>query len=237
VLCVTWLAGVDGCKAGWFRACRDTRSGELAFELLAGVEDLVRRAPRPELVALDMPIGLPDAGVRACDRAARALLEARRSSVFAAPIRAALQARSQREASEVTRRVDGRGVAAQAFGIFARVRQVDEALSGDPELRAALREVHPEVSFWAWNGRRPLSFAKRTPDGARARLALVEDWLGPGILARARGAHRRGAVADDDILDAIAALWTAHRIAAGTAETLPASPPRDATGLPMQIVF
>ncbi len=234
---VTWLAGVDGCKGRWFRAARDPSSGALAFELLGGVADLVRSAPRPEIVALDMPIGLPDRGPRACDREARQLLGPRRSSVFPAPIRPALVARSQQEASEITRRADGRGVAAQAFAIFAAVRRVDGALARDPALRAALREVHPELSFWAWNGRNPLPFSKRTPDGARLRRALAEAWLGPGILVRARGPHGRNALADDDILDAIAALWTAHRIAAGTAERVPTAPPHDATGLPMQIVF
>ena len=234
---MAWLAGVDGCKGGWFRAARDARTGDLAFHLLEDAGLLLRCAPRPEVVALDMPIGLPDAGARACDREARALLGPRRSSIFPAPLRSAVSAPTQREASAITRRVDGRGVAAQAFGIFAKVRQVDAALAADPALRAALREVHPELSFWAWNGRRPLPFAKRTPEGARARLALAEAWLGPAILARARAEHPRRALGDDDILDAIAALWTAHRIAAGTAETLPASPPRDAMGLPMRIVF
>ena len=44
-------------------------------------------------------------------------------------------------------------------------------------------------------------------------------------------------VADDDVLDAIACLWTALRIAEGIAETLPENPPKDPEGLPMQIVY
>jgi predicted RNase H-like nuclease len=56
-------------------------------------------------------------------------------------------------------------------------------------------------------------------------------------LSRARGEHLKKDLADDDIVDAIAGLWTAHRIANGTAEALPSPPPRDETGLPMQIVF
>ena len=231
-----WLAGVDGCPGGWFCALRETHSGALRFEIFARAADLLTCAPRPALLALDIPIGLPDVGPRACDREARARLGPRRSSVFPAPIRAAVVAPTQREASAITLRTDGRRVAAQAFGIFAKVREVDEALCREPALREIVREVHPELSFWAWNGRVPLAAAKRTPAGLRERLALVEAWLGAGILARARGGHARRALADDDILDAIAALWTAHRIAAGEAETLPAVPPRDTRGLPMQIV-
>ena len=42
---------------------------------------------------------------------------------------------------------------------------------------------------------------------------------------------------DDDIQDAIAALWTAHRLARGEAKSLPEHPPTDSTGLPMRIVY
>jgi predicted RNase H-like nuclease len=233
---VTWIAGVDGCRGGWFRASLETASGELRFEVVRAAAELARE-PHPAVVALDMPIGLPQAGPRACDREARLVLRERRSSVFPAPIRPALAARSQAEASEITRRADGRGVAAQAFGIFPKVRELDEALANDPALRAAIHEVHPEVCFWAWNGRRPMPWPKRARVGARERTALAEAWLGAGIVARARAGHTRHALAEDDILDAIAALWTAQRIAHGTAQTLPARPPRDASGLPMQIVF
>jgi predicted RNase H-like nuclease len=44
-------------------------------------------------------------------------------------------------------------------------------------------------------------------------------------------------VADDDMLDAVAALWTATRLYEGTAETLPDEPPLDAAGLRMEIVY
>ena len=216
--------------------CRETGSGQLLFGVADTVEHIVLQPPRPEVVALDIPIGLPDAGARACDLAARRCLGPRRSSVFPAPVRAALAARSQAEASELTARVDGRRVSVQAWGILPKIREVDLALASNPAARAALREVHPEVSFWAWSGGRTLA-AKKTREGQRERLALAEHWLGAGILTRARGAWRKSDVADDDILDAIALLWSSHRIAAGTAETLPPDPPRDAAGLPMQIVY
>jgi predicted RNase H-like nuclease len=234
---MAWLAGVDGCPRGWFRICRDTASGELAFGVLDSVSALVTERPRPTVVALDMPLGLPVSGARACDRAARACLGPRRTSVFPAPVRAALAARSREEASGITRRVDGRGVSAQAWAIYRKIRQADAALASSAPARRAIREVHPELSFWAWNGRRPMRWSKRRPEGLRERVALAEGWLGEGIVERARGERPRRDLADDDIVDAIAGLWTAHRIAEGTAETLPPSPPRDPTGLRMEIVF
>ncbi len=201
------------------------------------MDALLARVPRPKVVAVDIPIGLPDAGPRCCDREARRRLGSRRSSVFPAPIRPAVRAGSREEASRITAARDGRRVAAQAWGIYAKVRDVDEALRSRKSLRRAIREVHPEVSFWAWNERMPMQWPKRTPQGLAERVRLVEGWLGRGVLASARGEHLKKDLADDDIVDAIAALWTAHRIADGSAETLPRRPPRDSAGLRMEIVF
>ena len=232
-----WVAGVDGCRGGWFRVCRDTGSGALAFDLLQSVSALVERSPGPAIVGLDMPIGLPAAGRREADTTARRCLGPRRSSVFPAPVRAALRARTREEASDITERRDGRKVGPHAWGLYAKIRSLDEALAKNASARSRIREVHPELCFWAWNSGAPMKWAKRTPQGLAERVTLAEAWLGAGILERARGSHRKKVLADDDVVDAIAALWTAHRIAAGVAKTLPDSPPHDETGLPMEIVY
>lgn len=235
---MVWVAGADGCKRGWFRAARETGTGELRFEVFREASELLRAAPSPRVLGLDIPIGLTESGPRACDVAARdALRPLRASSVFPAPVRPALGARTRVEASDITARCDGRLVSSQAFGLYAKIREVDALLVKSGEARARIREVHPEVCFWAWNDGEPMRAPKKTPAGLRQRKALAEKWLGPGVLARARAEHARRGVGDDDILDAIAALWTATRIAEGRARTLPAIPPVDTTGLRMEIVY
>ena len=235
---MVWVAGADGCKAGWFRASCETETGALRFHVVTRAEDLVDTAPRPDVLALDIPIGLTEAGPRDCDRLARGCLGLpRSSSVFPAPIRPALIARSREEASRLTAERDGRRVGAQAWALYPKIRAVDEWLAPRRELRNQVREVHPEVCFWAWNGERPLAQSKKNRAGKRARLALAEHWLGKGVLAEARGALLASEVADDDILDALATLWTATRIADGTARTLPIDPAVDAVGLRMEIVY
>jgi len=128
-------------------------------------------------------------------------------------------------------------VSCQAWNLVPKIRAVDALLREDAAARRAIHEVHPELSFWAWNGGVPMQAAKKSRAGRAERLRLAEKWLGEDLLARARGDQLRRDLADDDILDAVAALWTAHRIAAGRAERLPASAPRDAHGLEMAIVF
>ena len=194
-----------------------------------------------------MPIGLPEAGTRACDREARALLGPRRSSVFPAPLRAALLASDREQASRITQAIDGRGVSAQAFGIHSKIYELDASLRRRRDRRAkdrgvVVREVHPELSFREWNGGTPIAHAKRTREGHLERRRLVEAWLGADVLASARaapggGVHPKKHLADDDILDAIATLWTAQRILDGRARCVPADPPVDAVGLAMEIVF
>lgn len=236
---MTWVAGVDGCRRGWFRVARESGSGELAFQLLETAAELISALPVPQVLALDMPIGLPKEGPRACDGLARRLLGPRRNSVFPAPIRRALDANDREEASCVTQRADGRRVSCQAWNLVPKIRAVDALLRKDAAARRVIHEVHPELSFWAWNDRAPMQAAKKSREGRAERLGLAEAWLGPDLLARARGDHLRRDLADDDILDAVAALWTAHRIAEGRAERLPASAQRDEDehGLAMEIVF
>ena len=233
-----WVAGADGCKRGWICASRNTSTGELRFELVDTTPALMKLIPQPEIVCVDIPIGLPDRGARECDRLARVLLGwPRRSSVFPAPVRPALTATGREEASQITARIDGRRVGAQAWALYAKVRAMDALLRGNADARRRIREVHPEVSFWAWNGQQSIQEGKKTPPGRKKRLRLVESWLGAGILDAARAGRTRRELGDDDILDAVAVLWTATRVATGSAQTLPEAPPLDAIGLRMEIVY
>jgi predicted RNase H-like nuclease len=114
---------------------------------------------------------------------------------------------------------------------------MDDWLRSSKKDRSRVREVHPEVSFWAMRGGHAFQESKKSREGRAARRATIERCLEAGVFERARAGYRKKDVADDDILDAFAALWTAERIERGLAKTLPEHPPRDSRGLPMQIVY
>ena len=187
------------------------------------------------MIAIDIPIGLGERGPRACDVEARRRLGPRASSVFPAPVRAALAASTYAEACGRSAAACGRRLSKQTYAILGRIREVDAALRAAPALRERVREAHPELCFAEWNGGRPMAHAKRTAAGLAERRRLVDAAFDGGFDA-VRGRFPRALVADDDILDAFATLWTAGRVAAGVAHTVPAVPPRDAAGLPMQMV-
>ena len=113
------VAGVDGCKGGWFCAAKDAGTDSIWFGVYDNAKLLLQQQPEPLIIAIDIPIGLPEAGPRMCDIEARKLLGPRRSSVFPAPIRPALQGNTRKEADLISRQVDGRGVPAQAFAIYS----------------------------------------------------------------------------------------------------------------------
>lgn len=231
------VVGVDGCRGGWLSVAKDLNSGAVNACISDRLGVLVKSLSSPFLVAVDMPIGLPDVGPRECDLEARKRLgKPRSSSVFPAPVRAVLEANSFEEAGKIARAADGRGLMQQVWRIVPKIREVDQLLRGDRSLPASVREVHPEVSFSIWNGGVALVFGKKSRLGRAERQALVLGQYGSS-LAVAESGLPPGAFAADDLLDAFACLWTAERIVSGEALVLPFPSGRavDTCGLRMEI--
>ncbi|HEY3002126.1 MAG TPA: DUF429 domain-containing protein, partial [Kribbellaceae bacterium] len=104
------VLGVDACKAGWVGVGLSGRSLDACVS--ARIEDLVALVePRSGLavVAVDMPIGLPDRGRRRADFLAKAAVGPRRASVFARPVRAAVDAPDHSAAVAINQRIGRRG--------------------------------------------------------------------------------------------------------------------------------
>jgi len=216
------VLGVDGCPAGWVGAL--LVGDQCTMSVADTVAGLVERAAvRPDVVGVDIPIGLPDAGPREADVAARRELPVgRKSSVFPAPVRDAVGAVSHPEANAAHRAATGRGLSVQGFHLCRRIAEVDAWVRGGPGL--TVLEVHPEVSFTALGA--DTSWPKRTPTGAATRLAALRraGLVVPETL-------RRPGVGLDDALDACAVAWTARRHARGEARRLPEDPQRFSDGL------
>ena len=227
------VAGVDGCKGGWLLV-RANASGQLRIEdisIVSTFRELIAATAECAAVAVDIPIGLAAHEPRAADGEARKTIGPRRSSVFPAPMRAVLAASTYDEAGALSLAACGKKLSKQAFAILPKIREADEAMT--PPLQERVREVHPEVSFWALNSYQPLEHAKLKRDGAAERLRLLTPAFQDDVASMdvPRGAKR------DDLYDACAAAWTAGRIAYGAARRLPAEPPRDERGLRMEIVY
>lgn len=229
------LAGADGCKAGW--VCITKRDGRIDSVICPTAKSLASQRPSPDVLAVDIPIGLTDVGARICDWLARRMLGARGCCVFTAPIRPLLAATSYQEASAIRFEVEGKRLSKQAWEIVAKIREIDDLLRRAPELQGRILEVHPEICFMHWNGSVAIAHRKRSLAGRELRTKLVAEHFGSSAFETVRRRYPRSQVADDDINDAFAALWSAEHIAAGIARRIPEDPPRDRYGLRMQMVW
>lgn len=178
------------------------------------VDDLASTLAVVDHVGVDMPIGLPATPGRTADRAARAFLGPRRSSVFPAPARPLLGCSSHAEANALSRSLFGLGVSVQTFHLLPKIRAVDVlARSLDQSDRdRRLAEVHPECSFLLASGG-PLA-SKHTAEGIARRRTVIEEAVGQ-VPPVPRGARL------DDVLDACAALWSVERFARGEHLSIP----------------
>ena len=160
-------------------------------------------------------------------------------------------------ASSWHKHATGKAISCQAFNILPKINQLDTFLSLHPGI-ASFHEIHPEVSFAHMNSSNgkpsPILLKKTSPEGAQARVALIEQAFptalhNPEVMQslqqnlgpRSKQGKPRWAL--NDLYDAFAALWSAHRIMTHSAEVLPAdhsAQPKtlqqiDATGKTMQI--
>lgn len=229
VLMVTGVLGVDACKAGWVGVV--LAGGEAAVLFGRTIAELVALAETSVIlavVAIDIPIGLADTGRRQADVLARQVAGRRRSSVFMTPVREALAADDYSTAVRLNRALAGEGISIQAFSLRAKVLEVDAWV------RAQTRhvvEVHPELSFARMDDG-PLRDSKVTWAGAERRRALL---AAHGIILGADAGDAGRLARVDDVLDAAAAAWSARRVAAEDATSLPSPPEVHSDGLPCAI--
>lgn len=247
------VAGVDGCPGGWICVSQQFKAKPRA-SVHATFESLVDALPPDAVIAVDMPIGLPErigrAG-RGPEALVRPLLGMRQSSVFSIPSRAAVYAEAgpfaeagdwraaHRRASAIARQTSTppRGVSIQAFGIFAKIRELDSLLLARVDLQKRIIESHPEVAFWRLNGERPMALPKKirnrvNPAGLEERKALLAR---SGFKRDFLDAKPPGGAAEDDLLDACAVMLIASRFARGEARPFPDPPGVDERGLPVAI--
>ncbi len=232
--------GIDGCKAGWFCVLL-ADDGRWRTALAPDAEALREVTYSAASALIDIPIGFVDAGAsgRDCDTEARRCLgRPRASSVFAPPARPTLAARDYRAALAINRRHTGRGISQQAWWIVPKMQAIDALLASNPALHGILRECHPEVCFWALNGRSAMAHNKKKVPGREERRAVLRRYLAKadGLFEHATAEYPRREVALDDIIDALVAAVTA-KLGAGRYRSLPADPPHDSRGRPMEMVY
>jgi len=158
--------GVDGYRKGWVAVRVEGETRELRFypNIVALLAD------KFDVAAIDMPIGLPGRGDRACDLAARALLRPHASRVFTGARRGLWDFPSHAAANRALWARDEAGISIELWHLGKKICELDAAMT--PRLQRKIREAHPELVFLRLNGGVPLP-SKHTDDGLRLRRKLL----------------------------------------------------------------
>ena len=239
--------------AGWIAAFIRAPAGTLVrSRVIARFADMLSAPQRPAMVAVDMPIGLPEfspAGGRLaeakCGRywqcASRACFESRRAHAIYAtsntskrlprrrtPLPSCATARKHSE--------DKKAIALQAFYLCPKIRRDGKCAARPAALTARVLRMPSRTSVLAVNGERALTEPKKVKDTARAgccaenccRAAGIAGGTASSWAAEGRSGRRS---------PGCACLRRRSRGESmrGNAKPFPDPPPRDAYGLPMAI--
>lgn len=244
---MTQYVGVDWAGGRWISVMREGKTTTVdTHPAFLNVWD---QHPEAAAILVDIPIGLPESGTRACDQEARDWLGDRHSSIFDVPVRDAVYADDYPTATAINDEQGGGGISSQTWGIVPRIRAVDTVLRRHDGVYQRVYESHPEVCYAALAEDTPIP-DKRSEDGIARRIELLEtiDPTGADAVASAvetaRDAawHRRiqsGRI--DDLLDAAVLASVAQDLALTDRQTasypsFPRAPPTDSQGFAMEIV-
>lgn len=221
------VLGVDPTRTGWLGAVLDPSGHGTPHLLVAtSLQELLEQAGEVAVVAVTVPMGLPDQGRREADVQTRRFLGGQGSTVLTTPVRDAVYAASHGEANTANRAGGGSGVSSQAWELRRRMQELDAWVRQD--LPALVVETHAEAAFATLAGA-PVQSRRRSSEGSTERRALLASG---GVYVPTSAPHGIGT---DDLLDACAAAWSAHRVKNGEATTFPEEPQRHSDGIPAAV--
>ena len=225
------IIGIDGCKSGWFSVWenQDKSIHSSVFSNLNELKNFFKNESRL-ILGIDMPVVLSEVIPRQADQLARKLLSKKASSVFTAPTPEMLNQPNYEKASLVSKRLFGKSMSLQSWYLFPKIKDVQTMIHHED---MQIYEIHPELSFRAMNNEQVILESKKTHEGFALRNALLSMHFKNFIFEDIRNQHARKDVMDNDILDALAVLWSAKRIQSNQASYLPQAPEKPN----MQIVY
>ena len=225
------IIGIDGCKRGWFSVWQnpdDTIQSSI-FSTLNHLKDFFNDEAHL-IIGIDMPVVLSDFIPREADQLARKLLSKKASSVFTAPTPEMLEQPNYERASYVSKRLFGKSMSLQSWYLFPKIKDVQTIIH---DAHINLYEIHPELSFRAMNHEEVILESKKSKEGFEIRNDLLRRHFESFDFESIRNLYPRKDVMDNDILDAMAVLWSTKRIQANEASFLPKIPEKPN----MQIVY
>ena len=216
------IFGIDGCRFGWVVAEEKTK-GDLSIQLIESLNYLESVISKKAIAGIDIPLAIHEKGFRMADAEARVLLKSRASTIFSAPAKETLLSDNYNDACAINESICGKKISKQSWFLFSKIKEA-RTIFCQAHKKIKLYEVHPELSFMAMNDMRVIELGKKTDEGFKMRHKLGKKLFSKFDFEQTRANFKRCDVADDDILDAIAVLWSTQKIVANIASYVPKKP-------------
>jgi predicted RNase H-like nuclease len=223
------VVGVDAWAGGWVAVALTAGLVGRVWSGASLLEVLVDEPPTT-VVGVDLPLGGISEGWRTADREAKRMLGAQHAKVFAVPPRPVWDEATYAAANARCRAMTGAGLSVQAYRLVPKMLEAERYRDAGPHL---LYEIHPELVFASLAGRL-LPYGKKTWNGQALRRAVL---AGVGVVLD-DDLPEAGNVPANDVLDAAAVAWGAHRIRLSDARSVPDPPDQhDHRGRPIVIWY
>jgi predicted RNase H-like nuclease len=228
------IGGVTPCPGGWLvlsgRLAGVTVVAEEAF-VLRSLQEVLDYRPRFDFAAVNIPFGYPDHpgdGYRQCDREARGIVGwPQRVNVRPVPSRAALLAKSRKEALELEP-----WLTKNDFRHFKWMKEA--AIEIAPFHARSWYSANADLSFAHMNGDLPLRHSIYLPEGLSERLELIRKKL-PSVDEVISRVPPQGAGVVH-MYETGAMLWTARRASGRAINRLPMDPEWNEEGARIETV-
>ncbi len=216
------IIGIDGCRAGWFAVWQDPKR-VIRSRVFCNARDLIPYFEKKEVITIgiDMPVVLSNSIPREADRLARKLLGKKSSSIFTAPTPKLLIQKTYEDAAKFSKENYGKSISIQSWHLFPKIKDLSEITN---HKHFKIHEIHPELSFRSMNNNAAILERKKDPKGFEMRKALLKREFAMLDFQKIRVQYLKKDVSNDDILDALAVLWSAQRVARNEATFLPDNP-------------
>lgn len=192
-------AGIDGCKGGWILC--EIQGCSVHFSFLHHLSEL--NPPLYEAILIDIPLSFAKKSFRSAEIEGKKRLQKRSSTLFFTPVKESVLEKDYVKALEVSRLLTGKGFSKQAFYLFPKIL---EAVALKESYPGIVLESHPEICFLGWKGS-PAKFSKKTEEGKKERLLLIEHLSQPALAALQKAPFKKH---QDDLLDALMLALTAR---------------------------
>ena len=232
------FGGIDGCKAGWLLVTYTANGYE--WQVMKTITQLHQLKDQTSRIFIDMPIGLASKGhPRTIESLLRKELGSRRSTVFNAPVKAAVYEKDRQKAKAYNKQIEGKSLSEQSLNIKDKIHEVALFLAQQSTEKLHLIESHPELSFKYLNEGTVLQSKKSTKLGIEERLNLLQKYdprcelVYHDLLAHTR----RKEVKADDIVDAIC-LCLVNKLNGNASYTSFRDDHReDESGIPIEVAY